>query len=68
MAWKIMEELHDMMKPQRQVEEISDRLLQKELHERRVREIFTERIYLYLRKNHKGMGELDKNDLEEMTK
>lgn len=62
-----MKELHDMMKPDTQREEISDKLLRKQLYERKVREIFTERIYAYLRKNKIKMSELSKADLEKMT-
>lgn len=63
-----MRELHDMMKPQQQQEEISTRLLEKTLYERKVRDYFNEQIRTYLRTNHKGMWQLDKDDLEEMTK
>ena len=55
MARKVMRELHDMMKPTPEVEEISTKLLEKEIHERQVREYFNQQIRTYLRTNHKGM-------------
>lgn len=63
-----MQELHDMMKPEQHQEEISTRLLEKTLHERRVRDYFNEQIRMYLRTNHKWIWELDQKDLAEMTK
>ena len=67
MAWKVMRELHDMMKPQEEREEIDDRLLEKTIHERRVRDYFNQQIYTYLRTNHRSLGEIDTKDLEKMT-
>ena len=63
-----MRELHDMMKPQNEREEISTKLLEKTIYERNVRNYFNEQIRTYLRTNHKGMWELDMKDLNEMTK
>lgn len=63
-----MRELHDMMKDETQQEEISTRLLEQTLHERKVRNFFNEQIRTYLRMNHKGMWQLDMSDYNEMTK
>jgi hypothetical protein len=54
MARKVMQELADMMKPE-QAPGIDDRLLQKQMREKSVRDYFNEQIYTYLRLNHKGM-------------
>jgi hypothetical protein len=55
MTRRVMRELHDMMKDNTQQEEISTRLLEQTLHERKVRNFFNEQIRTYLRMNHKGM-------------
>lgn len=55
MARRVMRELHDMMKPQNEREEISTQLLEKTIYERKVRDYFNEQIRTYLRTNHKGM-------------
>lgn len=55
MARRVMRELHDMMKPQNEREEISTELLEKTIYERNVRNYFNEQIRTYLRTNHKGM-------------
>ena len=66
MAWKVMQELADMMKPE-QAPGIDDRLLQKQMREKSVRDYFNEQIYAYLRLNHKGMWELTMEDYAKMT-
>lgn len=62
-----MQELHDMMKSTEEMEEISDRLLEKEIYERKVRDYFNQQIHSYLRTKQKSMWELDMKDLSEMT-
>ena len=52
MARKVMQELSDMMKPERD-KGIDDRLLQKQLRENKAREYFNDQIYTYLRVNNK---------------
>ena len=68
MARKVMQELSEMMRPiNNQPEQIPTRLLEKTVYERRIRDKFNEHISWYLRTNHKGLGEIDKEDLERMT-
>lgn len=59
-----MEELEDMMKDEQYQEEISDRLLQKAIQERKIREIMNAKIYKYLVANKKPIGEVTKEDLD----
>ena len=66
MARKVMQELSDMMKPERD-KGIDDRLLQKQLRENKAREYFNDQIYTYLRVNNKWIWELTTEDLENMT-
>lgn len=63
-----MQELSDMMKVQKTQEEIDDRLVQKAIRERQVREYFNNQIRTYLRSKKKWMGQLDMADYNEMTK
>lgn len=63
-----MQELSDMMKVQKTQEEIDDRLVQKAIRERQVREYFNNQIHTYLRSKKKWMGQLDMADYNEMTK
>lgn len=63
-----MQELSDMMKVDKRQEEIDDRLVQKQIREREVREYFNNQIHVYLRTKKKGMGQLDMADYNEMTK
>ena len=62
-----MSELEEMMRPEKQVEEISDRLLEKSIRDRNIRDNFNKQIYSYLRVNKKPIGELDMGDLERMS-
>lgn len=50
-----MQELSDMMKTQKKEEEIDDRLVQRAIYERQVRNYFNNQIHIYLRTNKKGM-------------
>jgi hypothetical protein len=53
MARKVMQELSDMMKVQNTQEEIDDRLVQKAIRERQVRDYFNNQIHTYLRSKKK---------------
>ena len=62
-----MQELSDMMKNQKKEEEIDDRLVQRAIRERQVRNYFNNQIHTYLRTNKKGMWQLDLGDYNKMT-
>ena len=57
-----------MVKTQYREDEIDDRLVQKEARERKVRDLFNNQIYTYLRIHKKTIGELTMEDYSEMTK
>ncbi len=62
-----MNELKDMMKPERQMEEISDRLVMKAIRDRQIRDTFNNQIYSYLREHKKPIGELTQEDVTKMS-
>lgn len=62
-----MNELKDMMKPERQIEEISDRLVMKAIRDRQIRDTFNNQIYSYLREHKKPIGELTQEDVTKMS-
>jgi hypothetical protein len=53
MARRVMQELSDMMKVDKRQEEIDDRLVQKAIRERQVRDYFNNQIHAYLRSKRK---------------
>ena len=68
MVRKVQRELSEMMKTQKQEDQIDDRLVQAQMREEAVRRYFNQQIHTYLRTNRKGMWQLDMSDYNEMTK
>lgn len=64
----MMQELSDMVKTQYREDEIDDKLVQRQMRERKVRDLFNNQIYTYLRIHKKTIGELTMEDYDEMTR